>query len=195
LWGPPFFESVACLFIEAQPPRSSWLDEYGTGFPEFLAGFAPAATLPYLPAVARLERAVNAALHAADAAPLDLSRLAAIPAADYGNVAFVPHPSVGLVEAEYPVDAIWRAVLSQDEGAIAAIDLAAGPVRLLVEHRANGIEVVRLFEPEWRFRVELCASRPLQEVIEVEPEINAASLLAAHLAAGRLVQFETQPGA
>jgi Putative DNA-binding domain len=62
LVGALFFESAARFFIEAQPPRSAWLDEYGADFPEFLAGFAPAASLPYLPGVARLERAVNTAL-------------------------------------------------------------------------------------------------------------------------------------
>lgn len=191
LVGAPFFESAARLFIDAQPPQSAWLDEYGAGFPEFLAGFAPAASLPYVPAVARLERAVNTALHAADAAPLELSALAAIVAAvDHGHVAFVPHPSVGLVAAEYPVDAIWRAVLTEDDAAMAAVDLAAGSVWLMVERNPGGVEVRRLLEPEWRFVSELCASRPLQEAIDAAQEIDAASLLAGHLAAGRFVRYK-----
>ena len=190
LVGGPFFESVARLFIEAQPPRSAWLDEYGAGFSEFLAGFAPVAPLPYLPGVARLEWAVNTALHAVDAAPLELSGLAAVAAPDHGHIAFVPHPSVGLVAADYPVDAIWRAVLSQDEAAMTAIDLAAGPVWLTVDRNASGVEAFRLPEPEWRFMSDLCASRPLQEAIDAAPEIDAASVLAGHLAAGRFIRFE-----
>jgi hypothetical protein len=189
LVGAPFFESAARLFIEAQPPQSAWLDEYGAGFPEFLDGFAPAASLPYLPGVARLERAVNTALHATDAAPLDLSELAAISAADDGHIAFVQHPSVGLIAADYPVDAIWGAVLAADDAAIAAIDLAAGPVWLMIERNPSGVEVLRLPAPEWHFMSELCASRPLQEAIDAAPEIDAASLLAGHLAAGRFVRF------
>src|SRR6516225_2350475 len=86
LVGAPFFESAARVFVEAQPPRSAWLDEYGGGFPEFLADFAPAASLPYLPGVARLEWAVDMALHAIDAAPLDLSDLAGIALADHGHI-------------------------------------------------------------------------------------------------------------
>ena len=70
-----------------------------------------------------------------------------------------------------------------------AIDLAAGPVWLMVERNANGVEVLRLSEPEWRFMSDLCASRPLQEAIDVVPEIDAASLLAGHLAAGRFIRF------
>ena len=189
LVGAPFFESAVRLFIEAEPPRSAWLDEYGAGFPEFLAGFAPTASLPYLPGVARLERAVNAALHAVDAAPLDLSRLAALDAANHGYIAFVPHPSVGLVAADHPVDAIWRAVLSQDDAAMTAIDLAVGPVWLIVERNASGVEVLRLPEPEWRFMSDLCASGPLQEAIDAAPEVDAASVLAGHLAAGCFIGF------
>jgi len=92
--------------------------------------------------------------------------------------------------ADHPVDAIWRAVLAQDDDAMAATDLGAGPVRLLVERRATGVEVTRLEEPAWRFAAALCASRPLQTAIEAAPEVDAATLLAEHLAAGRFIGFE-----
>ena len=192
LVGAPFFENASRLFIEAEPPRSAWLDAYGADFPEFLAGFPPAATLHYLPGIARFERAVNHALHAADAEPLDLPRLAA--AAAHGDIVLVPHPSVGLVAAAHPVDAICRAVLEADDAAMAAIDLAAGPVWLIVARGANGVEIQPLTEPEWRFMADLCASLPLPAAIEAAPEIDAASLLAGHLAAGRFIGFEL-PGA
>ena len=194
LVGAEFFEGTARSFIAAEPPRRADLDTYGEEFPQFLAGFPPAGALPYLAGVARLEWAVNRALHAPDMEPLDLSRLAAIAAAEHGHVAFRPHPSVALVEADHPVDAIWRAVLAQDDDAMASIDLAAGPVRLIVERRATGVEVMRLEEPAWRFAAALCASRPLQRAIEAAPEVDAAALLAEHLAAGRLIGFELVDG-
>ena len=122
--------------------------------------------------------------------PLDLARLGAVAAADRDRIAFLPHPSVALVEVDHPVDAIWRAVLAQDDNAMAAIDLEAGPVRLLVERRATGVEVTRLEEPVWRFAAALCAPRPLQTAIGAAPEVDAAALLAEHLAAGRLIGFE-----
>ena len=58
------FEGAARLFIEERPPQCANLDDYGSGFPEFLARFPPAAALTYLPDVARLEWALNRALHA-----------------------------------------------------------------------------------------------------------------------------------
>jgi hypothetical protein len=193
LVGAPFFEGAARRFIEAEPPVSAWLDEYGALFPGFLADLAPATALRYLPDVARLEWAVNRALHAGDAEPLDLSRLAAIPATEHGQVAFVPHPSIGLLATGYTVDAIWRAVLAEDDAALAAIDLAAGPVWLMVERNASGVEVLRLAAPEWRFMSELAASRNLQAAIDAAPGIDAASVLAGHLAAGRFIGFVLRP--
>src|SRR5215468_10678988 len=70
LVGEDFFAAAADIFITKEPPRMAWLDFYGAGFPEFLHGFGPAASLPYLPDIARLERVVSCALHAADAKAL-----------------------------------------------------------------------------------------------------------------------------
>jgi len=189
LVGPAFFESAARMFIEAQPPRTAYLDEYGGAFPEFLEHFPPAATLPYLPPVATLEWAINRALHAADVKALDLSRLAIIDPADHGRITFTPHPSVRLVHAQYPVDVIWRAVLAQDDATLAGIDPDAGPVWLLVQRIASEIDVIRIDEPAWHFAFELCASHSLQTAIDNAPEVDTTVLLAEHLAAGRFVDF------
>ena len=194
LVGAEFFEGAARIFISAEPPRRADLDAYGEGFPEFLAGFPPAGAPSYLAGVARLEWAVNRALHAPDMEPLDLARLGAVAAADRDRIAFLLHPSVGLVEADHPLDAVWRAVLAQDDNAMAAIDLDAGPVRLLVERCATGVEVTRLEEPAWRFAAALYASRPLRRAIEAAPEVDAAALLAEHFAAGRFIGFEFVDG-
>jgi len=190
LVGAEFFEGAARIFITNEPPRRADLAAYGEGFADFLGGFPPAGTLPYLPGVARLEWAVNRALHAPDMEPLDLARLGAVAAADYDRIAFLPHPSVALVAADHPVDAVWRAVLAQDDDGMAAIDLAAGAVRLLVERRASGVDVTPLEEPAWRFAAALCASRPLWRAIEAAPEVEPATLLVEHLAAGRFIGFE-----
>src|SRR5439155_20054249 len=139
LVGDEFFEVAAHVFVHERPPVSAYLDEYGAEFAEFLARFPPAASLGYLADVARIEWAVNRALHAPDAEPLDVTRLAALEQNDHDRVRFVPHPSVSLVSANYPVDAIWRAVLAQDDSALAAIDLAAGGCLLLVERLATGV--------------------------------------------------------
>ena len=55
--GEDFFRVMARTYVLEIPPTSPVLLDYGKTFPEFIAGFEPAASLPYLPDVARLERA------------------------------------------------------------------------------------------------------------------------------------------
>jgi uncharacterized membrane protein YphA (DoxX/SURF4 family) len=192
LVGPEFFEGTTRIFIEKEPPRGAYLDGYGSGFPEFLALFRQAASLTYLPDVARLEWAVSRALHAPDVEALDLSRLVAVDPADYGRIAFVPHPSVGLVQSDCPADTIWRAVLAQDDAVMAAIDLGSGPVWLMVQRFATGVEVARFSEQEWRFANRLCAGQPLQKALDDVSGFDASAVLAGHLAAGRFTGFRLE---
>ncbi len=97
LVGAEFFEGAARVFIEAHPPRNACLDDYGERLADFLSAFEPAASLAYLPDVARLEWTVNRALHASDAEPLDPRRLAVLAEAEKARVRFVLHPSVSLL--------------------------------------------------------------------------------------------------
>ena len=189
LVGAEFFEGAVRAFIEEQPPRSACLDDYGAGFADFLACFAPAASLEYLPDVARLEWAVNRALHAPDAKPLDTARLVALTEDEQARVRFAPHPSASLVRAGHPVDAIWRAVLDRDDAPLAAIDPGAGPAWLLVQRLATGVEARRMSESAWRITAALFAGRPLAAALDEAPDTEASALLADHLAAGRFIDF------
>lgn len=56
LVGDEWFRAAALRFVREHPPRAPMLVEYGEGFSAFLETFPPAAELPYLPAVARLDR-------------------------------------------------------------------------------------------------------------------------------------------
>lgn len=189
LVGAKFFESAARIFIEEGPPQSAHLDQYGAEFSAFLERFPPAASLVYVPEVARLEWAVACALHAPDMNPLEVAQLATLPPSGHDRVCFAPHPSISLVQARHPVDTIWRAVLAEDDSALAQIDWKAGAIWLLVERLGSGIEVTRIDEPEWRFLSALCASRPLGDAIKAAGQIDASAVLAEHLTVGRFVSF------
>ena len=107
LVGEEFFEATALVFIERLPPRSPVLAEYGGDFAVFLETFEPAADLPYLPDVARLEWARQRAFHAADATPVAIDRLAALAAADIGSARLVLHPAAAVVVSPWPIVSIW----------------------------------------------------------------------------------------
>ena len=80
LVGEGFFRYAADRYVRAEPPAGPCLFEYGAGFGGFLAGFSACAPYPFLGDVARLEWAMNAAIHAAEAAPLAPAALAGVPA-------------------------------------------------------------------------------------------------------------------
>jgi uncharacterized protein (UPF0276 family) len=109
LVGVPFMNAMARDYVRRELPTSPVLLAYGGGFADFVAGYAPAASLPYLADVARLEWAWLEAYHAADAEPLDVSSLAAIDPDRLADLRLALLPSLRLVASEHPVAAIWAA--------------------------------------------------------------------------------------
>ncbi len=193
LVGADFFEGAARAFARERPPRASCLDLYGDDFADFLAAFSPAASLPYLPDVARLEWAVSRALHAPDAEALDASHLVGIDPGLHERIRFAVEPSVSVLVVDYPADAIWCAVLARDDAALAAVDLADGPVQLLLQRLASGVEVVRIDASALRVTTALIQGHMLGDALAVADASAAAAVLADHLAAGRFVGFEIAP--
>ncbi len=193
LVGPDFFEAAAQAFAREHPPLCADLNRYGAEFPDFLQQLESAATLDYLPDVARLDWAVNRALHASDASALELASLEALDPGEQDRVCFVPHPSISMLKSTFPVDTIWRAVLQQDEPAMVAIDLKEGPALLLVERVADQVEVRRLDAAAWSFAEALFGGVCLATVLGNAPDVDAPALIASHLLAGRFVEFHVAP--
>lgn len=109
LVGEDFFKQMAQIFVQATLPSGPLLNEYGRDFPEFVAKFEPAQGLPFLPDIARLDRAWLDAYHAADAGPLDPAQLSGIDEEALVETRFVPHPAMRLVTSQFPIVDIWNA--------------------------------------------------------------------------------------
>jgi len=109
LVGDGFFAYAASDFVQHHPPRTPVLVDYGVGFPDFLDSFKPAATVPYLGAVARYELARHQALNAPDAESLGTGAFKGIPADRIGDLRLRLHPSCRLLRSPFPVEAIWDA--------------------------------------------------------------------------------------
>ncbi|WP_422033724.1 DNA-binding domain-containing protein [Reyranella sp.] len=107
LVGDEFFTAMALVFIECHPPRSPVLAEYGAAFASFLEGFDPAADLPYLPDIARLEWARHVAFHSADANPADIAWLAELPPEALGSVRLGLHPAMAVIASPWPIVSVW----------------------------------------------------------------------------------------
>ncbi|MFN3745954.1 MAG: DUF2063 domain-containing protein [Hyphomicrobiaceae bacterium] len=115
LVGAEFFRAMALVFIERHPPTSPVLAEYGATFAAFLERFEPGQEFPYLADIARLEWARTVAYHAADAEPIAVTALAAVPADALGHARLTLHPAAALIASPYPIVSIWRTNTHDDD--------------------------------------------------------------------------------
>jgi len=107
LVGAEWFRAAGALFVRAHPPGAPMLALYGEGFEDFLAAFAPAAELPYLPAVARLDRFWSEAHVARDEAALEPAALAGMDFARLAALRLRPHAAARWAWFELPAYSIW----------------------------------------------------------------------------------------
>jgi hypothetical protein len=98
---------MAKAYVERDPPCSPVLLHYGASFADFAATFEPAASVPYLADVARLENARVEAYHAGDAVALSRESLATIAVDHADRLTFRFHPSFAVVRSKFPVLTIW----------------------------------------------------------------------------------------
>lgn len=191
-----FFAYAADAYIRACPPAGPCLFEYGDSLPEFLAAFPPCRALSYLPDVARLEWALNRALHAPDPEPMDSAHLAAVPAEDLGRLAVQLDPSVSLLASPWPIDRIWRANQPEADPAL-VVDLGEGDARLEVRRAGDDAVFRRLSPPVYALRRALADRRALGEAAEgalaADPAFDLARALRDLLDEG-LIASLTLPG-
>ena len=93
LVGSDWFRAAAAVHVAARPPHDGRMLCYGADFAGFLAGFEPAADLPYLPGVARLDHSWTQAHTAADAHAIDGAWLATLSPEALGTLRIAPHPA------------------------------------------------------------------------------------------------------
>jgi hypothetical protein len=177
-----FFGWVAERYIRRQPPAGPCLFEYGRTFPEFLATLPECRELPYLADVARLEWAMQAALHAEDVAPLDPAGLAGLAAAAVPRLVFRLDPSAAFVASPWPIEAIWRA---HQPGADpdARVDLGGGGARLEIRRLGDDVGVRALDAGTYAFRAALAGGRPLGDAARAAADADPAFGLPAALQA------------
>jgi len=132
LVGAEFFGAMAQVYVSAHPPRSPVLTHYGDGFADWVAAFPPAASLPYLADIARLERARVHAFHAADAHALsaaDLARHLAAPQ-HLPQALLRLHPSLRVIDSRWAIVSLWAA--HQGHGALAEVDPSRAEAALVL---------------------------------------------------------------
>jgi hypothetical protein len=190
LVGDEFFERMAHDFIRACPPKRPELLLYGQELPGFTAAYAPAAAVPYLADMARLELALAVAENAADRDPLDPAALQAFAAGELERLTLAPHPSLRFVASDFPLLAIWQA--HQEGGDLAAVDLARGGDMLLIWRPRRDCLMRRVSAGAFAFVMALAAGQDLaaayESAVTNAPDFSLPDELAALLAAEIFVE-------
>ena len=191
LAGDAFFFATARAFIHAHPPRSRSLVLFGGRFPSFLAGFAPAATVPYLADVARLERGRLEALHAVDAPPLSPAAVSKLNET-LPEMRFFAHPAGRIVVSDFPIVEIWRA--NQSAAKASRHSFEAKAQGALITRPGLGVEVRALLPAEATFGRALFAgatdSRAFAEARRTDSCFDVTAAFRTLLAAGALVDVD-----
>lgn len=109
LVGAQWMRAASAIHARETPPGDARLVLYGKDFADFLATFEPVRQLPYLSAVARLDRLWTEAFVAPQEALLDLASLAGMTASDLAACHLAPRACVRWRWfAEQPIYSIWH---------------------------------------------------------------------------------------
>lgn len=191
LVGTAFFERMVADYIQLSPPASRSLVAYGHDFPAFVRTYEPAGTVPYLAAVAYLDRAWLESSIAADSEVMHPRDFAAIDPDQLGRFTAPFIPSVRIVRQDWVAYDVWfsnrftdgRTVLDVRRGS--QIILFTRP-DLEVVHRVLTAEEANFFELVGGGAPILTALEQLaQEMPDIDAASLAATLIGASILAGR----------
>lgn len=180
LVGEEFFHAMARIFVSAEPPESRVLAFYGDTFPHFIEHFPPAASVPYLADVARLEMLRVHAFHAADVneLPPDAIAQALTKTDDLSDVIIGLHPSLQLLQSEYAVVSLWAA--HQGIVDISTVDPFTCENALVIRPQLE-VEVIGLDSPAAKFVACLMQGENLgyaaEQVITAHTDFDLAGIL------------------
>jgi hypothetical protein len=195
LTGTPFFNAAVDAFVHTHPSTSGDLNVYGDGFATFLADYAPAAELPYLPDVARLEWAIDESGRAPDAPRAPESVLAALGAVVPNRLPALRvtlEPSCRLVASRYPILRLWQVNQPHFDGDDQVM-LDEGANALLIRRDEHGIALESLDRGEFAWLSALAAGAALGTAIDAALEADAAfdlgTALSKHIAAATIASI------
>ena len=187
LVGEEWFRAAAVVYVRESLPADPTLLRYGAQFADFLTRFEPAADLPYLPGVARLDRFWTEAHAAPNEDPLDPAAVARLAPEALAGTVLHPHPAARWAWfADGPIYTIWSRNRT-DSGAFEA-DLDWRPEGVLLVRPRDAIEWFALDAAGCAF-LDACAAggtlaKAAQAALQVRGDADFARLMATLLEAG-----------
>jgi hypothetical protein len=180
LVGDEWFKACALEYIRKHPARSPVLALYGEHFAAFLAAFAPAAELPYLADVARIDRMWIEAHTARDAIALTSASLARLTPAALAEQRMALHPAARCAWVRHSAATIWIHHRSARVGDL--LTIADADEGILLTRQTGKVEYELLDDAAFAFLERLRDGAPLGAAATAALEINAAADVAGALA-------------
>jgi hypothetical protein len=186
LVGDDWFRAAAAIFVREHLPAQATLLYYGEAFAGFLARFEPAAELPFLPDVARLDRFWTESHAAQDESVLDPTALAGLAPEALAATVLHPHAAARWAWfAERPIYTIWQRNREVPDD---KRDIDWHGEGALVARPRGAVQWSKLDAASCAFLDACAAGRPLSEAavaaIEVQEDADLARLMKILLGAG-----------
>jgi len=194
--GDEFFRAMGRIYVALDPPASPIMLDYGRGFADFIETFEPAAGLPYLADVARIERAWAEAYHAAEAEPIGAAAFTRIRADDLPHMRVTLHPSLRIIRSPFPALSIWEMNIA--DGEPTELDIEAGGEDTLLLRPGAEVEARALPPGAAAFITALADERTMIEAmkfaLEDSPRFDLPACLSGLLAARAFTAFAIASG-
>lgn len=193
--GEDWLRAAGRRFAASHPPAEPSLIAYGAAFPDWLAAFPPAADMPFLADLARLDRAWTEAHLAADATPVGAEPFQALAPEDFLAARAVLHPSLRLLGFDDGAARLWL-TLREAETPPQSLELDDAPSQILILR--PHLEVITRLVPSAvaAFLQHCLAGQPLAEAaaaaLEAEPGADFAALFADLIAAGVFIDLSRE---
>ena len=185
LVGEDFFRDMARAFLRNQTARPRVLTWLGLPFPEFIAQFEAAASVPYLADVARLEMARVCSTHATDHDALEAEQWAGWMAepARLAQATFTLAPCVRLLQSPWAMVSIWAAHQVPEHSTIDLqnVDISQAE-SALVFRKGEGVWVQALDAATYAFLHALQQGQPLMGAVQNASDVSASFEVSAALA-------------
>jgi len=179
--GEDFFRAMARAFVQEHKPVAPLLTQYGEGFADFIAAFAPAAELPWLPDIARLEHTWRECWAAPDARALNLSTLRHAGPDVLARSRLRRHPAARLLRSAWPVATLWEAH-QQAQPELSSLEWRRESV--LVSRPHAEVLLTRLDEDAADFTAALLDGNTIEAASAIAPRLDPGAVLGQLLAAG-----------
>lgn len=196
LVGEEWFRAAAAVYARSELPTSPMLLGYGQTFAEFLAAFEPAAELPYLADVARVDRLWCEAHAATDDDTLDPTALTQLAPGHLKSLVLRPHAAARWAWCDaYPIYTLWSRNRESTGEFDAEIDWRGEGIVLT---RPHGAVNYRSLSRGGAAFLAACADgrsleRTVAAVLDVDPEADLAALINQLLHAGAFARLQAIP--